>query len=611
MDSGESRHLKPAALGYAALGLGLLAGLYRGVLDLWFTGGDTFALIESSRVKSGVDLARLLSERLMAGTGFYMDYYRPVTSLTFALDYRIWGLDPFGYHLTDLVLQGLACLALFLFLRALCGTHAAGIGTILFVTHPLLTEVVPVIARRQDVLAGLFLFLSLWVFVRARGDPSRAETVLSGGLFLLALAAKESAVIMVVFPFAYAVLLPSDPTADTKDRLRRALGRTIPYLLVTVLFWGLRTAILGTARGGRLYTASAARLWGNRVRGTLRVGEDLFAFLRFPEWTVVQAAGTLLLLGLLVLWVHRKWCSEERGIPDLAAVLLWLGVGLAIGVVLLYPFYEPVVRGILGRAYHGRGSAFLSDLMTGRAHTSLEAYVTRFRAYWLGGWLLTGGLLACLARGGALARMVRDPSRHSRANRKAALLLVVMGVWLAVLVYLAEFTGRNLYVPVGLLSGLLSLGIVEGGAAAWRGAKPPFSPSVLPGLVSIVLVAWTWFYSPLFHPYRGWECAGRTASSFLNQLPAHVDLARTRTLHVRNYPPEAVRFPGPSVRSVSRVSPYSVVSWYRLNGRETALDSVEFTVGPRLESCPDSPDDWAWSVESKPRRTEVSIRWFP
>jgi tetratricopeptide (TPR) repeat protein len=114
---------------------------------------------------------------------FTADYYvraeeysfRPLVTLTYFWDYAFWSINPWGYHLTDLLLHAAAAvtawlIALRLFRRRLPATAAA----LLFAVHPALTEAVAGISFREDPLCALFCFLSLLFYLRA-GDEQLCQ----------------------------------------------------------------------------------------------------------------------------------------------------------------------------------------------------------------------------------------------------------------------------------------------------------------------------------------------------------------------------------------------------------------------------------------------------
>jgi hypothetical protein len=121
-------------------------------------------------------------------TTFKMGHYQPLSWMTFALDYLLWGLDPFGYHLSNLLIHaGNAVIFYFIALRLLTlawsGASmpkasalraAAGFAALVFAIHPLRVESVAWVTERRQVLSG---FLLLWVtfcYLRANAIPITA-----------------------------------------------------------------------------------------------------------------------------------------------------------------------------------------------------------------------------------------------------------------------------------------------------------------------------------------------------------------------------------------------------------------------------------------------------
>jgi tetratricopeptide (TPR) repeat protein len=95
-------------------------------------------------------------------------YYRPLFTLSLVTDYRMWGLSPFGYHLTSILLHSACTLALF-FMVLVLGREfrlkspdaVAFLSSLLFAVYPLHVESVSFISARADMMAGILLFLSV------------------------------------------------------------------------------------------------------------------------------------------------------------------------------------------------------------------------------------------------------------------------------------------------------------------------------------------------------------------------------------------------------------------------------------------------------------------
>jgi tetratricopeptide (TPR) repeat protein len=146
----------------------------------------------------------------------FSTYYRPVQNITYMFDYWLWAGNPFGYHLTNIVVHSLSGLLLFFLLRRLLPALLAGVESVearlvemfalfialIWTVHPIHNAGVAYISGRADSLASLFA-LSAWLLViRARETPNLARRVGFGVLaalsMLVALCSKEIALIWLV-----------------------------------------------------------------------------------------------------------------------------------------------------------------------------------------------------------------------------------------------------------------------------------------------------------------------------------------------------------------------------------------------------------------------------
>jgi hypothetical protein len=259
-----------AALG-AVVAVALVA--FAPFLGTGFAGTDSVALVETSRVRSPSDLIGLVSRPVMDQTSFAEGelVYRPFVSVTFALDGALWGLDPFGFHLTNLALHLATLVALWFLLRGLGASRPASlVGCLLLALHPAVVASVPVIARRDSLLPVAAFTAAMAVLawrLRAAKRGWLWEAV-PLALFGVALLSKESA-------FAALLLVPAVAAAPMMARGLRPLGGAEPppppfnppadrgvspflaaaarflgpYALLVVLALGLRLAVLGTLGG--------------------------------------------------------------------------------------------------------------------------------------------------------------------------------------------------------------------------------------------------------------------------------------------------------------------------------------------------------------------------
>ena len=121
--------------------------------------------------------------------------------LSHMLDCQIYGLRPWGHHLTNILLHAGNTVLLFLVLMRLTGaTWRSACVAVLFSAHPAHVESVAWVAERKDVLSAFFWLLAVWAHVRfveefkVQSPKSKVFYRLTILLFALALMAKPMAV---------------------------------------------------------------------------------------------------------------------------------------------------------------------------------------------------------------------------------------------------------------------------------------------------------------------------------------------------------------------------------------------------------------------------------
>jgi tetratricopeptide (TPR) repeat protein len=133
-----------------------------------------------------------------------VDYWRPLSYLSHALDIQLFGLHPAGHHLMSVAIHVAATLALFLVLNSMTGAlWRSALVAAFFALHPLHVESVAWIAERKDVLSGLFFILTLGAYTGYCRNSSVSRYLLALGLFALALMSKPVAVTL---PFVLLLL---------------------------------------------------------------------------------------------------------------------------------------------------------------------------------------------------------------------------------------------------------------------------------------------------------------------------------------------------------------------------------------------------------------------
>ncbi len=145
-----------------------------------------------------------------AFTSVVLSNWHPLTLISHAIDYAVWGPNPLGHHLTSVVLHGINTLLVALVAFGLTARGGLGrlgpggiatgiVAALLFGLHPLHVESVAWIAERKDVLSALFFLLSLLAYLKyTSGDADDSQKkcgyVASLVLFALALMSKPMAI---------------------------------------------------------------------------------------------------------------------------------------------------------------------------------------------------------------------------------------------------------------------------------------------------------------------------------------------------------------------------------------------------------------------------------
>jgi len=107
----------------------LMVIVFSGTLKNGFSWDDKFLIINNPYIKSWDYLPAIFTTQLYEGSGMQSNFYRPLQSLSFLLDYSLWGLNPSGYHLTNLFLHIFNAVLVYLILFALSSSSVLALVT--------------------------------------------------------------------------------------------------------------------------------------------------------------------------------------------------------------------------------------------------------------------------------------------------------------------------------------------------------------------------------------------------------------------------------------------------------------------------------------------------
>jgi tetratricopeptide (TPR) repeat protein len=315
---------------------------------------DDKYVTKNPHVQAGVSREGII----WAFTTTHASNWHPLTWLSHMLDCQLYGLNPEGHHLTNLLLHIANTLLLFLVLKRMTeALWRSAIVAALFALHPLHVESVAWVAERKDVLSTFFFMTTMWAYVRYVECPRLGRYVLVAFSFSLGLIAKPMLVtlpfvllLMDYWPLGRLELRPSTVPINIQTQHSKYPAcqdsRALPLLWEKAPFFVLAAVsavvtIVVQRAGGSLSSLEMFPL-------TIRVANALVSYLSYigkmiwpmhlavfyphpgmrPVW---QAAGA----GLLLLCVSVAVIRAAQRAPYLAVGWLWyLGTLIpVIGVV--------------------------------------------------------------------------------------------------------------------------------------------------------------------------------------------------------------------------------------------------------------------------------------
>ncbi|MFM7243202.1 MAG: hypothetical protein ACKO40_03380, partial [Planctomycetaceae bacterium] len=227
----------------AAILAGITVAVFSGTLTADFVYDARLQVLTDPFLHDPWNWVDVLSFRVLGRD--VLDFNRPVHLASLMLDAAVWGVNPFGYHLTSILLHAANVVLVWLVVRALLGGEAAGerpphplvpiVAALVFAVHPIVAEAVCEPSFREDLLAAAFTLGA--VVLAARHVPERGGDVRRGigcaACCLFAVASKESGV---AAPFVLAawwwLLQRREPTARDAGFWRLAIGGGLAAVVV-------------------------------------------------------------------------------------------------------------------------------------------------------------------------------------------------------------------------------------------------------------------------------------------------------------------------------------------------------------------------------------------
>ncbi|HEY5497636.1 MAG TPA: glycosyltransferase family 39 protein, partial [Syntrophales bacterium] len=297
----------------------LTFAVYGQVKDHAFIDFDDYEYItENPHVRSGLTIDNIV----WAFTSYHSNNWHPLTWISHMLDVQIFGLNPAGHHLVNVILHIINSLLLLFLLRRMTGAlWPSALAAALFALHPLHVESVAWAAERKDVLSTFFWLLTTWMYIRYTDFPDWKHYSLVILLFTLGLMAKQ---MLVTLPFVLLLLdyWPLRRIAGMGQQqapISRLIVEKIP-LFALAMIAGIIVFVV-QQQSGVLYSLIPfpfqIRLENALVSYVGYIGKmfwpvNLAVFYPHPLhslalWKVMGAAGLLIAFSAAVIWKGRRY----------------------------------------------------------------------------------------------------------------------------------------------------------------------------------------------------------------------------------------------------------------------------------------------------------------
>ncbi|MCX6230225.1 MAG: hypothetical protein NTZ33_01660 [Bacteroidetes bacterium] len=273
--------------------------------------------------------------------------YHPITTFSLALNYKISGLSPTSYHLTNLIFHGLNAMLVFLFVYLLSNRKIwpAIIAGLLFAVHPMHVESVAWVSERKDVLYTFFFLAGLIVYLKYLEDKKVWKLCFTILLFILSCLSKAMAV-----PFPIILLL-----IDYYQKRKftwKTLVEKIPFFAIALLIGFMSFHLQSTSAINKFETFTLYQRIMHASYGFIAYiikfinPSNLSAFYPYPSITDTGllpvsfriAPFICAVIAIILIWLSTRKAEINRIIVfgilfyffTIAMVLQFLSVGKAI-----------------------------------------------------------------------------------------------------------------------------------------------------------------------------------------------------------------------------------------------------------------------------------------
>lgn len=318
--------------------------VYSGTLSFDFVWDDWPQIVNNPIIRSWSNLPRAFGSDLWYHVARHQVYYRPLFVAWSILNYSLFGLRPWGWHLGAILLHVAAVFSVFCLVRRLRMEYwTAALATLIFAIHPIHIEPVSWVSAASDTMVTIFIALSFVAYLNGcDGETTGAARngmawrIASLTLLACALLTKEMAVFFAAIVGIYAWLNPADGPAPLSKRAVKSVIEAAPYAALTVAYVVLRKHALLHATGqfdpahGLADVLKTLPLVLSIYLKQLILPVGITGFYYTPYVTSAILRQVVVPVGLLVGFVCLLWAWNKReGGSAVAFAAWWLLVGLA------------------------------------------------------------------------------------------------------------------------------------------------------------------------------------------------------------------------------------------------------------------------------------------
>jgi tetratricopeptide (TPR) repeat protein len=253
--------------------------------------------------------------------------YRPLTTISFAINYAVGGYEVAGYHIGNILLHAGNTLLVYAFVFAFIKKRLAFTTALLFGLHPVHTEVVTWVVGRAELLGTFFFLLGLTAYAASIDGVALSRKkglAIAGVSYALAVLCKESAVTLPLFTLAYSFFLGGSSRSAVK---KLDVPMLMVFAAIAAVYAGIRYSIFGAVgpvMGGDFFYGYSRY---SVALTMLKVASYYLLLLSFPaklkahydfgdfsvpsgllEFKVILA---ILFLGAIVYLIARSWNSNR------------------------------------------------------------------------------------------------------------------------------------------------------------------------------------------------------------------------------------------------------------------------------------------------------------